>query len=247
MEIHQLSAGPFRLRVSEVRKPWGGARLDARMGVGCGSTGTTTSGLVDQRDRAALGRGARAVFSERSSSSSQTWSNVGDEVPRACSGCWDRSRWLRLVRALPERPVSAPRVLGVDDFALLRGSVYATCCWTWTRTGRSTCVHAAARARLDTRRLRTRTPTGEAHPRAIRCCARTTRPGTIAGCDQPPAGFGPRHGPPLRPRDHCGRTAGQGGQLDQHAGQEATRRFHEAILVSMTRMVGVESVRCYSV
>jgi hypothetical protein len=37
-----------------------------------------------------------------------------------------RMTLLRLVRALPERPVVAPRVLGVDDFALLRGSVYAT-------------------------------------------------------------------------------------------------------------------------
>jgi hypothetical protein len=37
-----------------------------------------------------------------------------------------RMTLLRLVRALPEQPVTAPRVLGVDDFALLRGSVYAT-------------------------------------------------------------------------------------------------------------------------
>jgi transposase len=37
-----------------------------------------------------------------------------------------RMTLLRLVRALPEQPVVAPRVLGVDDFALLRGSVYAT-------------------------------------------------------------------------------------------------------------------------
>jgi transposase len=37
-----------------------------------------------------------------------------------------RMTLLRLIRALPEQPIVAPRVLGVDDFALLRGSVYAT-------------------------------------------------------------------------------------------------------------------------
>jgi transposase len=37
-----------------------------------------------------------------------------------------RMTLLRLVRALPEQPILAPRVLGVDDFALLCGSVYAT-------------------------------------------------------------------------------------------------------------------------
>ncbi|TCO55688.1 ISL3 family transposase [Actinocrispum wychmicini] len=37
-----------------------------------------------------------------------------------------RMTLLRLVRALPEQPVATPRVLGVDDFALLRGSVYAS-------------------------------------------------------------------------------------------------------------------------
>lgn len=37
-----------------------------------------------------------------------------------------RMTLLWLVRALPEQPVSNPRVLGVDDFALLRGQVYAS-------------------------------------------------------------------------------------------------------------------------
>jgi transposase len=37
-----------------------------------------------------------------------------------------RMTLLRLLRALPEPSIVAPRVLGVDDFALLRGSVYAT-------------------------------------------------------------------------------------------------------------------------
>jgi transposase len=51
---------------------------------------------------------------------------AGARLAAAMAIAVSRMTLLRLVRASPERPVSAPRVLGVDDFALLRGSVYAT-------------------------------------------------------------------------------------------------------------------------
>jgi transposase len=51
---------------------------------------------------------------------------AGARLTRALAINTSRSTLLRLIRALPDPEVSTPRVLGIDEFALLKGHVYAT-------------------------------------------------------------------------------------------------------------------------
>ncbi|AXI76141.1 transposase family protein [Peterkaempfera bronchialis] len=68
---------------------------------------------------------------------------VGSRLAEAFAVPVSRSTLLRLIRAVPGPAPSVPRVLGIDEFALCKGHVYATILVDIETRDRSTCCRAA--------------------------------------------------------------------------------------------------------
>jgi hypothetical protein len=64
---------------------------------------------------------------------------AGARLTRSLKTTVSRSTLLRLVIAMPDPPAGTPRVLGVDDFALRRGTSMAPCSSTARPVDRSSC------------------------------------------------------------------------------------------------------------